>query len=271
LGIKSGKNSRSVIIRFSFYSDREAVWLAKSKLKGSNLFIREDFCKSTLTQRAKLVPILKSARLAEHKCAIVGDSLILDGKRYNPDDLNKLPSHLSSSSVSSRSNDKGHAFYGKNNPLSNFYYSPFTMNGIKFTCAEQCYQYHKATYFKDTNTASDILRTVDPSVQKRLSKDIADYCEATWELVANEVMHSTILAKFSGNEFLINHLTSTGDKDLYEASPHDLYWGIGVSLSNKNILDPKFHKGLNNLGKIMVSVREQIKGSLHNPSNPCVP
>lgn len=105
IGIKSGKGSWPVIVRFSFYSDRSTIWSAKSKLKGTNLFLHEDFCKSTLQERAKLVPILKTARLSDHKCSIVGDSLYLDGKKYNPDQLDKLPSYLSAASISSRSDE----------------------------------------------------------------------------------------------------------------------------------------------------------------------
>jgi ribA/ribD-fused uncharacterized protein len=261
LGIKAGNKSRPVIVRFSFYSERESIWLARSKLKGSNVFLREDFCKATLQERAKLIPVMKTARQSDHKCTIVGDSLYLDGKKYNSDQLDKLPSYLSATSISSRSDDKSHAFYGRQNPLSNFHISNFTLNDIKFSSAEQCYQYHKAIYFKDNVSASEILKTNDPTLQKRISRQIRDFCEATWELVANDIMHNTLLAKFSNNQSLRDHLCSTGTKSLYEASPHDLYWGIGLSLSNKNVLDTKYHKGLNTLGAIMMTVRDQLKDS----------
>jgi ribA/ribD-fused uncharacterized protein len=232
--------------------------MAKTHLKGSNMFVREDFCKETLQQRAKLVPVVKAARLADHKCTIVGDNLILDGRRYRHDQLDKLPDHLSLVNVSTKANQNGHAFYGKQNPLSNFYPAIFTLNGIQFSSAEQCYQYHKAMFFKDDKTATDILKSNNPSAQKRLSRQIKDFCEATWEGMANDYMHNTLLAKFEQNKILLEALGSTGHKSLYEASPHDLYWGIGLSLSNKNVLNPDFHKGLNNLGNIMMSVREQL-------------
>jgi ribA/ribD-fused uncharacterized protein len=113
-------------------------------------------------------------------------------------------------------------------------------------------------FFKDDKTATDILKSNNPSAQKRLSRQIKDFCEATWEGMANDYMHNTLLAKFEQNKILLEALGSTGHKSLYEASPHDLYWGIGLSLSNKNVLNPDFHKGLNNLGNIMMSVREQL-------------
>lgn len=150
------------------------------------------------------------------------------------------------------------------NPLSNFHKVNFSLSGIQFTSAEQCYQYHQAIYFNDNVTASDILKSDEPSLPKRLSKQIQDYCEATWELVANDIMHNTLLAKFSNNKPLRDHLCSTGVKNLYEASPHDLYWGVGLSLSNKNVLNSNFHKGLNNLGVIMMTVCEQLK-DMPNP------
>jgi hypothetical protein len=49
-------------------------------------------------------------------------------------------------------------------------------------------------------------------------------------------------------------------KVLYEAS-NDLFWGIGLPLSNMHVLNKAKHKGQNKLDEILMSVREQLKAN----------
>jgi hypothetical protein len=81
-----------------------------------------------------------------------------------------------------------------------------------------------------------------------------------------------LLAKFSQNKDLCCFLLSTDQKDLIESSPHDLYWGSGVSLSNKICLKKDSHSGKNVLGQILMSVRAQLnqleeQSNLLSPAN----
>jgi hypothetical protein len=261
LGIKYGKRPRPIIVRFNFYPDRMSVWSHRTNLKGENVFVKEDYCTETLKNQAELIPILKAAKKAGKKGTLIGDTLLLEGKRFTCANLGKLPTELRPENVTSKKDDNALAFFGRQNPGSNFHPCSFTIDGIDYSTVEQYYQYHKAKLFNDKNTADEILASSDPSRIKYLARHIRDYCEETWEPYAKECMHNGVLAKFGQNKHLLDYLLTTGNDTLYEASPKDLYWGIGLALSAKSVLDPSAHRGLNNLGEILMTVRNQLVSS----------
>ena len=61
--------------------------------------------------------------------------------------------------------------------------------------------------------------------------------------------------KFTQHPDLNQRLLSTGDKILVEASPYDLVLGVGLGVKDDKILNPSNWKGLNLLGKVLMSVR----------------
>jgi hypothetical protein len=56
-------------------------------------------------------------------------------------------------------------------------------------------------------------------------------------------------------------LLQTGTTSLVEASANDGIWGIGLSIKNPAITDERNWKGLNLLGKILTSVRDELRAS----------
>ena len=111
---------RPVIVRFTFSSDRQAAWKAKKSLRGTNYYIREDFCQATLDYQNSLRPLVSLARKRGLQCSISGEKLYLEGKFYNKDQLNDLPHGISLLEATKVEDDQTLAFYGKGNPLSNF-------------------------------------------------------------------------------------------------------------------------------------------------------
>lgn len=63
----------------------------------------------------------------------------------------------------------------ENGYLSNWYLSDFVVNNIHFSSMEQYMIYQKAIYFKDTNTAENILKISDVSQIKALGRLVKDY------------------------------------------------------------------------------------------------
>ena len=61
-------------------------------------------------------------------------------------------------------------------------------------------------------------------------------------------MFRAVLKKFKTHDKLKELLLSTGEQNIVENAPGDYYWGVG-----------KNGTGLNKLGKILVSVREELK------------
>jgi ribA/ribD-fused uncharacterized protein len=80
-----------------------------------------------------------------------------------------------------------------------------------------------------------------------------------WEDVKLDVMLWGVREKFK-NEDLKDLLLSTGDQDLIESNYwHDCYWGVCSC-------GPCQSKGQNNLGKILMKVRDELRNQNKKPS-----
>ena len=64
--------------------------------------------------------------------------------------------------------------------------------------------------------------------------------------------------KFSDNPELLKELIDTKDLILVEAGI-DLFYGVGLSITNGDILDPTMWKGQNQLGQILCGIRAALK------------
>ena len=92
LGSYSQGRSRGVLVTFHNMEQRSKVWRARFSLKGSELFIREDFSITTRQARDKLYPFRQAAIASGKKAMMRGDSVIIDGQRYKAEDEDTLRS-----------------------------------------------------------------------------------------------------------------------------------------------------------------------------------
>ena len=67
-----------------------------------------------------------------------------------------------------------------------------------------------------------------------------------------------MIMKYSQNTSLCEYLKETGEKFLIEASPHDSFWGSGLSLRHDEYLDIHDLPGDNKLGSILMELRDQV-------------
>ena len=89
-----------------------------------------------------------------------------------------------------------------------------------------------------------------PSSAKHKGRMVA--LRPDWEAVKLSIMEEIVFAKFSQNEDLREMLLSTGEAELKEGNSwNDLVWGVS----------PKTGKGRNNLGKILMKVREELRSA----------
>jgi len=149
-------------------------------------------------------------------------------------------------------------FYGYNHPLSQWYYADFTINEICFNCCEQWMMYSKARLFQDYTKAEEILKEPKANLQRKLGRQVRYYKQDMWEKQREKIVFEGNLAKFSQNVLLKDYLLSTGNKNLAEASPTDLIWGIGLPINDKRIHDRKNWIGINLLGEILMKVRDKL-------------
>ena len=89
---------RPIIVQFFNAADKATVWGAKFHISDSGVSISENFSADTEYNRNKLYMLYKKAKSMDRykqKVHLVGDVLILDGKRYGVDELHNLPVELS--------------------------------------------------------------------------------------------------------------------------------------------------------------------------------
>lgn len=130
--------------------------------------------------------------------------------------------------------------------------------GMSYNCCEQYMMYHKAKLFLDEEVASKIMSTDDPHEQKKLGRMVKNYNEDIWSRHRFQIVFEGNYLKFTQHKDLQERLLTTGNKILVEASPYDKIWGIGLGCDNHMINDEKNWKGLNLLGKVLMSVRSTI-------------
>ena len=78
----NSKATSPIVARLTFFKDKERVLKAKQKLRGTDIFIGEDYSLRIREIRRHLVPHMKSARSQNKKVSMVYDHLIIDGIRF---------------------------------------------------------------------------------------------------------------------------------------------------------------------------------------------
>lgn len=137
-------------------------------------------------------------------------------------------------------------FRGSNFFLSNFYIAPVFYQGIRFENNEAAFQAAKCP-----ERMRDFCG-LNPQSAKRLGRRVE--LRPDWEDVKYDVMYQVCKAKFLQNAALYKKLIDTGDAELVEGNTWgDQVWGVCKGV------------GENNLGKILMRIREELVKSRNNP------
>ncbi len=144
--------------------------------------------------------------------------------------------------------------------LSNWYPSPFELDGIQFSCVEQYMMYQKAMLFHDEESASAILATNDPEEIKAIGRAVKNYDDSVWSGRRQVIVYRGLMAKFEQNPELDTELCNTGDAVLAECVTGDKIWGIGLSIADDRRFNLRQWQGQNLLGYTLMEVRDRLKG-----------
>lgn len=139
-------------------------------------------------------------------------------------------------------------FRGRFRFLSNFYAPAFgvILDGETYKTVEHAYQAAK-TFDKNERTA--IRLTSKPGEAKRHGRHVK--LRTDWESVKLDLMLDLVRQKFK-DATLCEMLLETGDSQLIEGNDWgDFFWGVCGG------------KGQNHLGKILMRVREELRGAAH--------
>jgi ribA/ribD-fused uncharacterized protein len=142
--------------------------------------------------------------------------------------------------------------------LSQWYESPFTVDGLHYLTAEHYMMAQKAQLFNDKDSVAKILACQYPSEAKKLGRMVKSFNSQTWEQHCFGIVVQGNIAKFSQNLALKEFLLATGKRVLVEASPSDSIWGIGLAQDHAHAKQPHLWQGQNLLGFSLMKVREQL-------------
>ncbi|GIH07570.1 hypothetical protein Rhe02_56370 [Rhizocola hellebori] len=143
--------------------------------------------------------------------------------------------------------------------LSQWWPSPFEVQGQSFATAEHWMMWSKAVLFKDFAAADRILAVSHPNEAKTLGREVKGFDNATWEAQRFQIVVAGSVAKFGQHQRLKYFLLGTGDRVLVEASPVDQIWGIGLAADDARALDPAQWRGLNLLGFALMQARAALR------------
>lgn len=261
----SGK-PRPIIVCFQYYWDREEVLANKSYLYGTNVYVSEDFAPEVDRNRKLLMPAVSAAKRSrayrQGDVSLTKDTLIVKGRRYTVNNMDQIPSDINPIHRSQKSNANAIAFFGAQSPLSNHHPAPFTYKGQRYSCSEQFLMHLKAQTFEEEELSVKILATENPVEMKSLGRRIersSKFDLSVWQDIAPSKMEAALLAKFEQNPRLKRALLDTKDKIILEANPSDAYWGVGMSLRDRNLLveEAWIHTD-NKMGLILQNVRDKL-------------
>ena len=132
--------------------------------------------------------------------------------------------------------------------LSNFYESPFEVDGITYPTAEHFFQAMKS---KDVEGRKKIAAAPTPGKAKRLGRTIE--LRKDWEEIKVAVMKFGLAQKFRIPE-LREKLLATGHEELIEGNFwHDNTWGNCLCADCQDI------PGRNMLGMLLMELRTKIR------------
>ncbi|SFA69591.1 type I restriction enzyme, S subunit [Poseidonocella pacifica] len=147
-------------------------------------------------------------------------------------------------------------FGGLSNMAGGF---PLRVNGVRIRTSEALYQACRFPHLPDVQRT--IIDERSPMTAKMRSKPFREDSRPDWDAVRVKIMRWSLRVKLAQNWNEFGRLLlSTGDRPIVEQSRKDDFWGAKV-------IDDGTLVGMNVLGRLLMELREQLKGdeaeSLH--------
>lgn len=145
--------------------------------------------------------------------------------------------------------------------LSQWWPSPFTVDGVGYASAEHWMMAGKARLFGDAEAEERIRAAASPAEAKKLGRTVRGFDDRVWAARRTELVVEGNVAKFGQDPALRRFLLATSSRVLVEASPRDRVWGIGLSAADDRAADPARWPGLNLLGFALMEARARLSAA----------
>ncbi|MFF1441554.1 NADAR family protein [Streptomyces sp. NPDC058295] len=145
--------------------------------------------------------------------------------------------------------------------LSQWWPSPFVVDGVTYATAEHWMMAGKARLFEDAEAERRALAAASPAQAKKEGRLVRGFDETTWQRERFRIVVEGSVHKFASDPGLRAFLLSTGERVLVEASPMDRVWGIGLTADDEAAMDPQRWRGPNLLGFALMEARERVRAA----------
>ncbi|WP_329123577.1 NADAR family protein [Streptomyces sp. NBC_01465] len=143
--------------------------------------------------------------------------------------------------------------------LSQWWPSPFTVDGVEYATAEHWMMASKARLFGDEAAERKAVEAKNPALAKKAGRLVKGFDDTVWERERYGIVVEGSVHKFGAEAGLRDFLLATGDRVLVEASPMDRIWGIGLAATDDRAQDPSKWRGLNLLGFALMDARTRLR------------
>ena len=143
--------------------------------------------------------------------------------------------------------------------LSQWWPSPFTVEGVEYATAEHWMMAAKARLFADAEAERRVLAADHPAQAKKAGRLVRGFDEALWRQERFRIVVEGSVHKFTAHDGLRAFLLNTGERVLVEASPVDRVWGIGLAAADEGAANPERWRGPNLLGFALMEARGRIR------------
>ncbi|GHH86950.1 hypothetical protein GCM10017771_26160 [Streptomyces capitiformicae] len=142
--------------------------------------------------------------------------------------------------------------------LSQWWPSPFTVDGVEYATAEHWMMASKARLFEDAEAEKKAVAASSPAQAKKVGRLVRGFDESLWQRERFGIVAEGSIHKFAAHADLRAFLLGTGNRVLVEASPMDRVWGIGLAADDERAMDPARWRGPNLLGFALMAARERL-------------
>jgi ribA/ribD-fused uncharacterized protein len=142
--------------------------------------------------------------------------------------------------------------------FSQWWPSPFTVDGTTYPTAEHWMMAGKARLFGDDDGRAAVMAAKNPGAAKAAGRRVRGFDENAWGAARYDLVLAGTIAKFALHPDLAEILARTGSQLLAEASPYDRIWGIGLGANHPDATHPSRWRGSNLLGFALMDARDQL-------------
>lgn len=257
--------ARPISVKFGNVADRNRVWrnrmdITSERPGNPKIRVLADLPKPLREGVQALYKVANAAsQMEKFQSAKVREyQLEINKETYQFTELESLPVEIRPSTLAAPRSDHALAFFSKHSFLSNHFPSDMEIDGLKFSCMEHYLAYQRAILSEKQSVIKKARQARDPLQAKYILHLLREDHTEEWDGMVEQVTLEGLRAKFLQNNNLKTYLCDTGNLHIGEASENPR-WGIGMNLSDDNVLDhTKWASEGNLLGKSLMKIREEI-------------